>query len=312
MNRVICTTSIYPPSEATLKFAEMKDWKLVIAGDLKTPHAEYVRLASEFSNVHYLHPLTQDGYDVRLSDAIGWNCIQRRNFAFLYACKELNAEILASVDDDNIPRSGWGDNLTIRKHGRYTQWNPDSEVFDPFWVATLNTKAWHRGFPLELLKHRACNPEQIEFAPDIQADFWSGECDVDAICRMEHNTCDIPYQTVVFPFTSNKPSPFNSQNTFLHKDVMPHYFMHCDVGRYDDILAAYYVQSKGFRVVYGKPSVRQERNEHDVMKDFANEIWGYQNILQVIRDLKANPDNIWNWLNPRASEAFRLYQKHFE
>ena len=42
-------------------------------------------------------------------DLIGWNCIQRRNFGILYAWKN-NADVVAVVDDDNIPYNNWGKN----------------------------------------------------------------------------------------------------------------------------------------------------------------------------------------------------------
>lgn len=316
MTKVICTTTIYPPSEALRKFAAMKDWTLVIAGDLKTPHHLHAGLHDEFpGKVHYLTPEFQNKFDRELSDAIGWNCIQRRNMAFLYACKELKADIISSVDDDNSPIDGWGENLMVGKNTECALAESDTEVFDPLGYCANKSFLWHRGFPLELVNSRSVstNPARnVSITPMIQADMWLGEPDVDAICRMVHHASEITYEPWPFPFTSNSPSPFNSQNTFLHKDVMPHYFMALERGRHDDLLAAYYVQSKGFKVVYGKPSVRQERNNHDVMKDFANEIWGYQNILQVIRDLKASPDNFWNHLTPLGQLAFRLYQKHFE
>ena len=49
----------------------------------------------------YVSPGDQEKYDLGLSDAIGWNCIQRRNFGFLFA-KDLGAEIVATVP---APRS---------------------------------------------------------------------------------------------------------------------------------------------------------------------------------------------------------------
>ena len=44
MNKIIVTTTINHPTEATKKFASMTDWHLVIAGDLKTPHDEYKKM----------------------------------------------------------------------------------------------------------------------------------------------------------------------------------------------------------------------------------------------------------------------------
>ena len=47
-----------------------------------------------------------------LSDAIGWNSIQRRNIGLLYAYEQ-GADVIATVDDDNIPYDDWGQNLLV-------------------------------------------------------------------------------------------------------------------------------------------------------------------------------------------------------
>ena len=307
MNKVICTTTINLPSEALRHFAAMRDWTLVVAGDLKTPLAKWP------DSCIYLSPIQQDKFDIELSGAIGWNCIQRRNMAFLYAAKELKADVIASVDDDNIPLQGWGEKLLLNSPQMGAFYSRDQEVFDPI-SATLYKNLWHRGFPLELLRERSWGAATVEEHPgaDIQADFWNGDADVDAVCRMEHGADNCEFDSIFFPMWSDRPSPFNSQNTFLSRSVLPNYFMHLDVGRYDDILAAYHVQALGHRVIYGKPSVRQRRNNHDLMDDFKKETWGYQNILGVIRALFKNPKSIYDILSPRAAKAFQIYQSRFE
>ena len=37
MDKFIVITSIFPPTEAIEKFAKLKDWKVVLVGDIKTP-----------------------------------------------------------------------------------------------------------------------------------------------------------------------------------------------------------------------------------------------------------------------------------
>ena len=100
-NKYIITTTINNPTEAIHKFDQMQDWKLIVIGDKKTP--------SDYNLVNgiYLSPEDQENYDKDLSDAIGWNCIQRRNFGLLKAF-ELGAEVIATIDDDNIPLDNWG------------------------------------------------------------------------------------------------------------------------------------------------------------------------------------------------------------
>ena len=64
----------------------------------------------------------------------------------------------------------------------------------------------------------------------------------------------------------------------------------------DDIWASYYVEAKGLKVVYNKPSVYQLRNEHDLTKDMMKEYIGYENNLKLIKELKKNPNNIKKFL----------------
>ena len=115
-----------------------------------------------------------------------------------------------------------------------------------------------------------------------------------------------------FPLTSNKISPFNSQNTFLSKKILKDYFVFPHVGRMDDIWASFYVQAKGFKVVYAKPSVYQKRNVHDLIKDMKNEYLGYENNLTLVKDLKTNPENLFKYMPEKSLEAFKLYKKHFK
>ncbi len=51
MKKFIVTTTIQPPTEATHKFAQMKDWKLVVVGDRKTPSSEYEKINCTYLTV---------------------------------------------------------------------------------------------------------------------------------------------------------------------------------------------------------------------------------------------------------------------
>ena len=94
MKKVIVTTTINNPTKAIDLFESMEDWELVVIGDKKTPNNYKLR------NGLYIPPEEQEAYDKPLSDAIGWNCIQRRNFGLLWA-HDMKADIVAVVDDDN-------------------------------------------------------------------------------------------------------------------------------------------------------------------------------------------------------------------
>jgi hypothetical protein len=304
IKKFIVCTSINKPTVAVKKFDSMKDWKLVIVGDKKTPKNYKLK------NGVYLSPKKQEKIDKKLSDLIGWNCIQRRNFGILYAWKN-GADIVAVVDDDNIPYKDWGKKLLINNKIKTNFYKTNSEAFDPISV-TNHKHLWHRGFPIQILNKRNKVKKQKKIIePDIQADFWNGDPDIDAICRMEHHP-NCKFKNEYFPLASNKISPFNSQNTFISKKVLPHYFLFPHIGRMDDIWASFYVISKGFKVVYNKASVFQKRNEHDLTKDMLKEFIGYENNLNLIKDLKKNINNINSYIPERSRLAFSRYQKHFK
>jgi hypothetical protein len=303
MKKVIVTTTINPPTEAIERFDGLSDWNLVVIGDLKTPKDYSLRRGL------YVGPREQEKYDPMLSEAIGWNCIQRRSFGLLIA-RDMNADVVALVDDDNIPLDGWGHNLLIGREITVKLYKQSVAAFDPV-GATNYPHLWHRGFPLTLLSRRDYTAHiTANIVADVQADFWDGDPDIDAICRMEHAPL-CTFDPACFPFASDVPAPFNSQNTFLSAKVLPYYFLFPHVGRMDDIWAAYYVQALGFKVVFNRPSVYQRRNAHDLIDDMRKEYIGYENNEKLLRDLGRDPSSIMTYIPDRSARALEFYRKHF-
>ena len=127
---------------------------------------------------------------------------------------------------------------------------------------------------------------------DVQANLWNGDPDIDAICRMIHkpicNFDNTRLGTIRHAsrawYTTDSMTPFNSQNTILTRDALKHYFMFDNVGRMDDIFASYILQKKGFSVVFGPPTVYQDRNDHDLTEDMKKEYIGYENVKDILND----------------------------
>jgi hypothetical protein len=304
MTKVIVNTTINPVTQAIERFQSLSDWHIVVIGDKKTPKDYHL------ANGTYVSPEEQEKYDKELSDAIGWNCIQRRNFGLLWA-HDMGADVVAVIDDDNIPYDVWGKNLMVGEKVEAFYYETDLPAFDPI-GATNEAHLWHRGYPLQLLAKRdysKCQKKIIEV--DIQADFWNGDPDIDAVCRMEYAP-ECKFDDTLFPIASNKMSPFNSQNTFIRGDLLMDYFLFPHIGRMDDIWASYYMQAKGYKVVYGKPSVYQERNPHDLIKDMKLEYLGYEKNLKLVSDLAADAERIQWYLPPESDRAFQLYRRHFK
>lgn len=303
MSKYIVTTTINSPTEATLKFAEMSDWHLIVVGDTKTPHEEYQSL----SNVTYLSPEDQEKINKPLSDAIGWKSIRRRNLGFLHAYRE-GAEILATVDDDNIPYENWGKELYVGENIEVDLYQSTNDFFDPISV-TEHNDLWHRGYPLQLVPHRS--PKLIGrkvVKCMVQAAFWDGDPDIDAVCRITKSPT-VKFQEF-HPFATTQLTPFNSQNTFIHRDIIPNYLMIPHIGRMDDIWGAYMLQQK-FKlpdpyIVFTSATVYQARNEHDLTLDMQEEMIGYQSNPRIARE------SVYDLVPDRARVAIDAYFKAFE
>jgi glycosyltransferase involved in cell wall biosynthesis len=306
MKKSIVLTTINRPTEAIKKFAEIAkadNWELIIVGDQKTPHEYYLNMELKNNHVFYLTPEIQEKISKELSDLIGWNCIQRRNFGFIYA---QDSDVIATVDDDNIPYDGWGRNVIVGKEVEVKVFNTTQPVFDPLFD---REGLWHRGFPIQLLQDKLAHRELTKTIEKrkvlVQADLWNGEPDVDAICRIANGPFKVTFAQRFF-YSGNKPSPFDSQNTFLHRSVFPTYFLFPEVGRMDDIWASYILQAKfPNSVVYGPASVYQERNKHDLVNDLINEILGYRNSLDLVLQGDQEQDLL-------GDPSYLAYQKYFK
>lgn len=302
--KCIVTTTINEPTEAIKKYDALSGWHLIVVGDRKTPE-DY-----KLDHGTYLSPAEQETVDKELSDLIGWNCIQRRNIGFVVAWR-MGADVIATIDDDNIPLAHWGERMFVGQEVEATLYETALPAFDPV-GATNYPQLWHRGYPLQLLPVRDYTTHRLErVVADVQADFWNDDPDIDAICRMQFApSCE--FDPGVFPLASNAVSPFNSQNTFLTRNWLPEYFLFPYVGRMDDIWASYHLQAQGARVVYDAPTVVQQRNPHDLVIDMKKEYLGYENNLRLVEAIaEGDKAAVLGFLPDEARRAFDRYRSLF-
>ena len=296
----IATTTINKPTKALKLFAKNKNCKLIVALDKKSKKFD-------LKNSIVLSTKYQEKKWPKLSKLVGWNCIQRRNFAILEAF-ERGAEVIALIDDDNIPYSNWFKNIYINRQIKCNEIKTNKKIFDPVGY-TNHPNLWHRGLPLELVNNRKYKADKKKLIkPDIQANFWNGDPDIDAVCRMIFKP-ECSFKKNLFPFFSKKISPFNSQNTLLARKVIKDYFLFPHIGRMDDIWASFYVTSKKYSVLYNEPTVYQQRNVHNLIKDFKDEYIGYVNSLKLVESLYKNSENIYHFLPKKSALAFDEWKK---
>ena len=212
------------------------------------------------------------------------------------------AEVVATVDDDNIPFEEWGENLLINKKKEMPEYS--AKLFDPL-SKTSAKKYWHRGFPPQLFNERFDIQEsKKEIETKVQVDLWNGKPDVDAFSKMVHGYKDVEIESD-FPFASQR-TIFSSQNAFIHRDVLPYYAVLPFCGRMDDIWGCIVMQKMTEEhVVFNKPSTFHERNEHNLISDLKEEIVGYEKTMEVLKKgIEALPE--------KTQEFFDHYQKEMK
>lgn len=328
--KVIVTTTINKPTQALLKFINFKDWDVVIVGDLKTPHNLYDELQNNNSNVKYLSPTFQEDNYKELSDSIGWCVVARRNIGLKYAYDNKYI-IIATVDDDNYPYDNWGQNILVGKEIEVDIYDTNNLVFEPLSVTNYK-HLWHRGYPIELVNDRHNNiylgKKKIKIL--IQADLWDGHPDIDAMSRLQYNNPIVKFD-IKEPYTSTKIVPFNSQNTFIHRSVLPYYCVLAYTDRMDDIWGGYLCQhilkDKLPFVVFNKASVYQDRSCHvwepvktdnlidtyNIVKcshltDLKREIMGYDWTFKFLNNLK-DYEEILNSVDKKITLFLKEYFK---
>lgn len=303
MTRVaLITTTINVPTVLTqwVKTGMTEDDIIVVTGDLRSPHTEIMRVLTEIFETTgidaiYLHPETQQERYPELSNAIGWNCIQRRNISLLEAMKHA-PEYILTIDDDNAPTSSRQVEQLIEIMQGHDDVTPavstDTGWYNPGRHCVTNDlrTVTHRGFPLS---QRHVKPLMTYGNPPPQigvaAMLWTGDPDIDAIERMVNapNVARVDGNVILAPGTW---APFNTQATMFLGELAPAMFMWPHVGRYDDIWASYVTRKVmdqlGMGTYYGRPAVHQARNEHNLLADLNAELFGMQYNEQVIEAIR--------------------------
>jgi hypothetical protein len=143
---------------------------------------------------------------------------------------------------------------------------------------------------------------------DVQASLWDGDPDIDAVQRITISPT-VRFDPIA-PYGSPRFTVFNSQNTFLSRDVLPYYMVIPHVGRMDDIWGCYFLQKlRPVNIVFTSASVYQQRNIHNLFNDLRKEVIGYENNLKLIES--ADPLNE-PFVPPEARAAFEEYRKAYQ
>jgi hypothetical protein len=275
MKRVIVLTTINVPTKAIVALksgAEQQAIPFVVVGDTKTPADSYHDYA------HYYSIARQQQQFPNLGSALPNRHYARKNAGYV-AAMALGAEEIQETDDDNIPLEAfWQAIPDCFMVDAITTKYPWFNVYSLFSEQLI----WPRGYPLEHI--RAKNPYGATPHSTrglIIQDLADNNPDVDAVYRF---TCSLPirftHRITPVMLSSGVWCPFNTQNTIFRREAFPLlYLPSCCSFRMTDIWRSFVAQrclwELGEGIIFRNTSVYQERNSHELLKDFEDEIPGY-------------------------------------
>ncbi len=288
-NTSLVITSISSPN-AVLK-AYAKDCKennveFYLIGDSKSP--------KDFSldNCHYYSLETQKGIGGKLASITPEKHYSRKNLGYLEAIRH-GAKVILETDDDNFARKEFWAPRSVEKTVAAVENAGWTNLYGYF----TKERIWPRGFALEHLQDALPARETLSQKTvrcPIQQGLADENPDVDALYRL---TLPLPLNFDKAPAVAigeKSWCPFNSQNTTWFPEVFPLLYLpsYCSF-RMTDIWRSFVAQricwTNGWHILFHESTVWQERNEHNLMKDFEDEISGYMNnkkIAETLQDLE--------------------------
>jgi hypothetical protein len=253
----------------------------IIIGDKKSPK-EFNLKGSDFYSIE-----RQQNLNLELAKVLPFEHYARKNLGYLIAMSG-GADKIIETDDDNFPLPEFWNDRTKQVNAHLLIDRGWVNIFRYFTEANI----WPRGFSLENIHDKLPElKEKLSVECPIQQGLVDDNPDVDAIYRL----------ILPLPVTFNKSDnialgnnsicPFNSQNTTWFKEAFPLMYLpyYCSF-RMTDIWRSFVAQriawTCGWSILFHQSTVRQKRNEHNLLNDFRDEIPGYNNNAQICNYLK--------------------------
>lgn len=272
----------HPQLRAIAQAAKVNNTPFIVIGDTKSPET------FELDGCSFYSIERQKTLPFQLVRQLPTGHYARKNVGYLIAMSQ-GATLIIETDDDNQPLPAFWKPRTKQVKAHLIQkkgWVNGYRYFTDQFI-------WPRGFALEHIRDPFPEIEPVvdAFCP-IQQGLADGNPDVDALYRL----------LLTLPVTFNKGTgialgdssvcPFNSQNTTWFKEAFPLLYLpsYCSF-RMTDIWRSYVAQriawTCGWSVLFHESTVWQDRNIHNLMDDFNDEIIGYTHNAEIVSQLQA-------------------------
>jgi hypothetical protein len=292
MQQTLVVTTInalnHPGISHLINDAELQNYKLILIGDKKTP-IEKSSLVSR--NVSFFDLETQINSQFISARILPVNHYARKNIGYLYAA-ELGASWISETDDDNRLYPSFWDFVKptnmVQNFGN-SNWINVYKLFG-------YPKIWHRGIPInEVIDSNTLriSPLQEEKQVVCVQGLADGDPDIDAICRILFSpetsfTGDESYLA-----DGKQYCPTNSQLTRWNtKLCLPLLYLPSTVPwRVSDIwrglIAQRFFCISGFFTQFRGSVGYQDRNKHDLLKDFVDEFEVHSNSSKLLKVIES-------------------------
>ncbi|MHC5060994.1 MAG: STELLO glycosyltransferase family protein [Planctomycetota bacterium] len=273
----VIVTSIAGPNkvmQGLAKGCKERGYRFIVIGDQASP-ADFRLDGCDF---YSLDRQVETGF--KFAQLCPVRHYARKNIGYLIAIAD-GASVIIETDDDNIP---YDDFWQLKSAGHSV-----NVVERAGWVNVYryftDANIWPRGMALEHINDEVPAFESLRsrdvFCP-IQQGLADDNPDVDAIYRLTGPLPQKFRKDRRVALMDGSWCPFNSQNTTWWAEAFGLLYLpsFCSF-RMTDIWRSFIAQRiawvNGWGVLFGEPTMRQERNEHDLMRDFADEVPGYLN-----------------------------------
>jgi hypothetical protein len=279
----VIVTSINPPTpilRALTDGCRAAEFRFLVVGDTKSPPdfaldgCDFLDIGAQRESGFAFAKLCPTGH------------YARKNVGYLAAIRD-GAQLIVETDDDNMPHAAF---FAPRERAHQARVVSDAGWINMYRYFT-DALIWPRGLPLAAVNGAwplyGALPTATVDCP-IQQGLADANPDVDAIYRL---LLPLPQDFRSDRRVALGPGswcPFNSQNTAWWPDAFALLYLpaYCSF-RMTDIWRGFVAQritaANNWHILFHEPTVRQERNEHNLMRDFADEIPGYLN-NEAIRD----------------------------
>ncbi len=295
------------------KYGHLENICVIVIPDRKTPQSVYNHchnIARKGLKVICPSLSEQENFLAKLgvfSSLVPYNSDNRRNLGFLMALEQ-ESDFLVSIDDDNfcLPEVDFiaEHSVVCQPSQSFKAVHSDTGWFNICDLLELNPPnlVYPRGFPYKQ-RH---NDEKLSFAQEsgfirLNAGLWLSDPDLDGMTWLVVPVKAKALQGDSVVLGEKTWSPINTQNTALHREVIPSYYFirmgyqmaGMSIDRYGDIFSGYFAQAclrhLGHRIRVGTPVAEHKRNSHNYLKDATQElacIWVLEDITQWLREVQ--------------------------